>query len=45
MFAVNWIPKTFIYYRACNLAAHAIDMRIQAQFLALLRKAGMQAPL
>jgi peroxiredoxin len=45
MFAIKGIPKTFIYDRAGNLAAQAIDMRTQAQFLALLRKAGMQAPL
>jgi len=45
MFAIKGIPKTFIYDRAGNLVAQAIDMRTQAQFLALLRKAGMQAPL
>jgi len=44
-FAIKGIPKTFIYDRAGNWAAQAIDMRTQAQFLALLRKAGMQAPL
>ena len=42
MFAIKGIPKTFIYDRTGELAAQAIDMRTQHQFLALLKKAGLE---
>jgi peroxiredoxin len=42
LFAVNGIPKTFIYDRSGKLVATAIDMRTRKQFLALLSKAGLQ---
>ncbi len=42
MFEIDGIPKTFVYDREGKLAAQAIDMRTQAQFLELLRRAGLQ---
>jgi len=42
MFAIKGIPKTFIYDRTGKLAAQAIDMRTQQQFMALLKKAGLE---
>jgi peroxiredoxin len=41
-FHVEGIPKSFVYDRAGNLVAQSIDMRTQAQFLAMLSKAGLQ---
>ncbi|MEO8661981.1 MAG: family 16 glycoside hydrolase [Bryobacteraceae bacterium] len=41
-FAVNGIPKTFIFDRRGKLAAQSIDMRTQKQFLAMLAEAGLQ---
>jgi peroxiredoxin len=40
-FAIQGIPKTFVYDRAGRLVAEAIDMRTQPQFLAMLAKAGL----
>ena len=42
LFAVQGIPRTFIYDRSGKLAAQAIDMRTQRQFLELLGRAGMR---
>ncbi|HEV7610362.1 MAG TPA: TlpA disulfide reductase family protein [Steroidobacteraceae bacterium] len=42
MFAIKGIPRTFIYDRTGTLAAQAIDMRTRQQFLALLKKAGLE---
>lgn len=41
-FAVDGIPKSFVYDREGRLAATAIDMRTRGQFLAMLAKAGLQ---
>jgi peroxiredoxin len=41
-FAVEGIPKSFVYDRAGRLAATAIDMRTRHQFLAMLAKAGLK---
>ncbi|MEQ1822680.1 MAG: TlpA disulfide reductase family protein [Fimbriimonadaceae bacterium] len=40
-YQVDGIPKTFIYNREGKLAAQSIDMRTMGQFLALLKKAGL----
>jgi peroxiredoxin len=40
-FHVEGIPKSFVYDRQGNLAAQAIDMRTQGQFLKLLNRAGL----
>ena len=40
-FDVTGIPKTFIFDRDGHLAAQAIDMRTEAQFLELLQRARM----
>jgi peroxiredoxin len=42
LFAVGGIPKTFIYGRDGRLAAQAIDMRTQRQFLEMLDRAGVR---
>ena len=42
LFEVQGIPRTFIYDRTGKLAAQAIDMRTQKQFLELLRHAGLR---
>jgi peroxiredoxin len=42
IFSVFGIPKTFVYDRAGKLAAEAIDMRTQKQFLAMLAHAGLK---
>jgi len=42
MFQIEGIPKSFLYDRSGKLVAQAIDMRTQAQFLAMLREAGLQ---
>jgi peroxiredoxin len=39
---VEGIPKSFVYDRAGRLVAQAIDMRTQTQFLAMLRRAGLE---
>ncbi len=42
MFIVEGIPKSFIYDREGKLAAQAMDMRTQKQFLEMLGKAGLE---
>jgi peroxiredoxin len=41
-FDVDGIPKTFIFDRQGQLAAQSIDMRTEAQFLKMLKQAGME---
>lgn len=41
-FVVEGIPRSFIYNRDGQLAAQAIDMRTQQQFLEMLAKAGLR---
>jgi len=41
-FAVDGIPKSFIFDREGRLAAQAIDMRTEGQFMELLRLAGLE---
>jgi peroxiredoxin len=41
-FAVEGIPKSFVYDREGKLVAQAIDMRTQKQFLEMLQKAGLK---
>jgi peroxiredoxin len=41
-FVVEGIPKSFVYDREGKLAAQAIDMRTQKQFLEMLKKAGIE---
>ena len=41
-FAVEGIPKSFIFDREGRLAAQAIDMRTEGQFMELLRAAGLE---
>jgi len=41
-FAVEGIPKSFVYDREGKLVAQAIDMRTQQQFLAMLAQAGIK---
>lgn len=41
LFAVDGIPKSFIYNREGKLVATAIDMRTKGQFMAMLAKAGL----
>ena len=42
MFAVEGIPKSFVYDREGKLVAQSIDMRTQKQFLEMLGKAGVE---
>ncbi len=42
LFAVEGIPKTFIYNREGRLAAQAIDMRTEHQLLEMLERAGIR---
>jgi peroxiredoxin len=42
LFAVQGIPKSFLYDRDGKIVATAIDMRTKQQFLAMLAKAGLQ---
>lgn len=42
LFAVEGIPKSFVYNREGKLVTESIDMRTQKQFLAMLADAGMQ---
>ena len=42
LFGVESIPRTVIYDRKGKLAAEAIDMRTQKQFIALLARAGLK---
>lgn len=42
LFAVNGIPKSFVYDRDGKFVAQSIDMRTQKQFLEMLAKAGMR---
>ena len=44
LFAVQGIPKTFVYDREGRLAAQSIDMRTMDQFLKMLEQAGMPSP-
>jgi peroxiredoxin len=41
-FAIQGIPKSFVYDRSGKLVATAIDMRTERQFLAMLEKAGLR---
>jgi peroxiredoxin len=41
-FAVEGIPKSFVYDRDGKLVAQSIDMRTQKQFLEMLGKAGLE---
>ena len=41
-FSVDGIPKSFIFDREGRLAAQAIDMRTEAQFMELLKLAGLE---
>ena len=41
-FAIQGIPKSFVYERSGRLVATAIDMRTERQFLAMLEKAGLR---
>jgi peroxiredoxin len=41
-FSVDGIPKTFLFDREGRLAAQAIDMRTESQFLELLKRAGLE---
>jgi peroxiredoxin len=40
-FAIQGIPKSFVYDRSGELVATAIDMRTERQFLAMLQRAGL----
>ncbi len=42
LFQVEGIPKSFVYDRSGKLAAEAIDMRTQRQFLEMLLRAGLE---
>jgi peroxiredoxin len=42
LFAVEGIPKSFLYDREGKLIAQAIDRRTEAQFLAMLKQAGLE---
>ena len=42
LYHVQGIPKSFLYDRKGRMVAQTIDMRTQAQFIDLLKKAGMQ---
>jgi peroxiredoxin len=44
LFQVEGIPKSFVYDRSGKLAAEAIDMRTQRQFLEMLLRAGLTEP-
>jgi len=41
-FGVSGIPKSFIFDREGHLAAQAIDMRTEGQFVELLKRAGLE---
>jgi peroxiredoxin len=41
-FAIQGIPKSFVYDRSGKLVATAIDMRSERQFLAMLEQAGLR---
>ena len=41
-FNVEGIPKSFLFDRGGKLVAQAIDMRTEAQFLAMLKQAGLE---
>ena len=42
LFQVEGIPNSFVYGRDGKLAAEAIDMRTQRQFLEMLKRAGLE---
>lgn len=41
-FAIQGIPKSFVYDRSGKLVATAIDRRTEQQFLTMLEKAGLR---
>ena len=41
-FGIEGIPKSFIFDREGKLAAQAIDMRTEKQFMELLKRAGLE---
>jgi len=41
-FGVSGIPKSFLFDREGNLAAEAMDMRTERQFLEMLKSAGLE---
>jgi peroxiredoxin len=41
-FAVEGIPKSFVYDREGKLVAQSIDMRTRSQFQGMLAQAGLQ---
>lgn len=43
-FAVDGIPKSYVYNREGRLVAEAMDMRTRRQFLEMLEKAGLHPP-
>jgi peroxiredoxin len=42
LFSVGGIPKSFLYGRDGKLVTQAIDRRTAAQFLAMLKQAGLE---
>ena len=42
LFAIEGIPKSFLYDRNGKLVAQAIDRRTGQQFLAMLKQAGLE---
>ena len=42
VFAVQGIPKSFVYDREGKLVAQSIDMRTRGQFDAMLAQAGLK---
>jgi len=42
MFAIEGIPKSFVYDREGNLVSQSIDMRTRKQFLEMLARAGLE---
>ncbi|MBA3914568.1 MAG: TlpA family protein disulfide reductase, partial [Acidobacteriales bacterium] len=41
-FAVEGIPKSFVYDREGKMVAQSVDMRTRQQFLEMLSRAGLQ---
>jgi peroxiredoxin len=42
VFAIEGIPKSFVYDRQGKLVAQSIDMRTRSQFQSMLAQAGLQ---
>jgi AhpC/TSA family len=42
MFGIRGIPKSFVYDREGKLAAQAMDMRTERQFMGMLGTAGLK---